>query len=379
MTYRHFNRVSGVMVGIVLAAQIVGLFALPTVAFAVVCENDNDCGPYSHCDWVVAQKECIAGSRDAETVGPANQNTPGADADAEAAAAPAQESVGFIPLTDLPGLREVANSSSIPVFLNNIYKLCIGAAAVLAVLQIMRGGITYMLGDSITEKKEARTLMLMSVVGLLLVLSPVIVFGLIDPRILNLQLNFGTLAPAERTGVAPDVPVSDMIAVCARFSEDPERMVAVTEFVDGSLPTNASTWDSGPSSDACVSTCSTKTRSGSDSRHCSTERDPENRNLLMYCDCRPYEVSRTQHRLKSVTVTTGGQQYTFSTTRAIVYASLGQCEALTPATVRGFAGGNSLQCDSQAGNYAACDAALIAAANGETVTVDEVECVPAEV
>lgn len=361
--------------GIVLAAQVVGLFALPTVAFAA-CENDSDCEPGYRCETVVAAKECVVGSRvDNENIGPAN-DTPAADADADAANAPAQESVGFIPLTDLPGLREAANSSTIPVFLNNVYKLCIGAAAVLAVLQIMRGGITYMLGDSITEKKEARTLMLMSVVGLMLVLSPVIVFGLIDPRILSLQLNFGNLAPAERAGAIS----GDTVDVCARFSDDPESMVTVTEFVDGSLPTNASTWSEGLSSDdECVATCSTKTRSGSDSVRCSTERDPENRNSLMYCDCRTFDVARTQHRLESVTVTVGGQQYTFSSTRLIMFATLAQCSGVTSASMRNRVANNSLQCDSQAGNYAACDAALLSVLDGEAATVDEVECVPAEV
>lgn len=107
----------------------------------------------------------------------------------------------FVPLTQIPGISDIANSSTLPAFLNNIYQICIGAAAVLAVLQIMRGGLTYMLGDSITEKKEARSLIVMSIVGLLLVLSPAIVFGIIDPRILNLQLNFTPLAPAAGTGV----------------------------------------------------------------------------------------------------------------------------------------------------------------------------------
>lgn len=198
MTYRHFNRVSAVMVGIVLAAQVVGLLVLPSPVFATQCDGSagptclTKCCPDAsgtlQCSGLPVNGSCPSVAQTTQT-----SDTPGADADAEAAAAPAQESVGFIPLTDLPGLREVANSSSIPVFLNNIYKLCIGAAAVLAVLQIMRGGITYMMGDSITEKKEARGLILMSVVGLLLVLSPVIVFGLIDPRILNLQINFGSL------------------------------------------------------------------------------------------------------------------------------------------------------------------------------------------
>lgn len=100
---------------------------------------------------------------------------------------------GFQPLTQIPGIKDVADSSTLPNFLNTLYKLCVGIAAALAVLQIMRGGMTYMLGDSVTEKKEARNLIAMSVVGLLLVLSPAIVFGIIDPRILNLQVDFTKL------------------------------------------------------------------------------------------------------------------------------------------------------------------------------------------
>ena len=81
----------------------------------------------------------------------------------------------FVPLTQIPGIEDVADSGTLPNFLNTIYQLCIGAAAVLAVLQIMRGGMSYMLGDSVTEKKEAKDLIVMSIVGLLLVLSPAIV------------------------------------------------------------------------------------------------------------------------------------------------------------------------------------------------------------
>jgi len=99
----------------------------------------------------------------------------------------------FVPLTQIPGIQDVADSGTLPNFLNTIYQLCIGAAAVLAVLQIMRGGMSYMLGDSVTEKKESKDLIVMSIVGLLIVLSPAIVFGLIDPRILNLQIGFSQL------------------------------------------------------------------------------------------------------------------------------------------------------------------------------------------
>lgn len=89
---------------------------------------------------------------------------------------------------NIPGVKEFATSGSIPELLNNIYKICIGVAATLAVLQIMRAGVMYMGGDSITEKKEARDLISMSIIGLILVLSPVIVFSIINPDILSLKL-----------------------------------------------------------------------------------------------------------------------------------------------------------------------------------------------
>ncbi|MEK9160922.1 MAG: pilin [Patescibacteria group bacterium] len=113
---------------------------------------------------------------------------------------------GFTPLTQIPGIDTIASSSGLPEFLNNIYQLCIGAAAVLAVLQIMRGGIIYMMGDSITEKKEAKDLITMSIVGLLLVLSPAIVFGIIDPRILNLNVGFDKLNPGQVGNTDPNSP-----------------------------------------------------------------------------------------------------------------------------------------------------------------------------
>jgi hypothetical protein len=94
----------------------------------------------------------------------------------------------FTPLTSLPGVADATSSPDLAAFLSNIYKLCIGAAAILAVLKIIQGGITYMLGDSITEKKEARHHIAMAVLGLVLVLSPALVFGIIDQRILSLDI-----------------------------------------------------------------------------------------------------------------------------------------------------------------------------------------------
>lgn len=95
---------------------------------------------------------------------------------------------GFIPLTNIPLLTATGNAFSLDTFLNQLYRISIGIAAVLAVLQIMRAGIMYMGGDSVTEKKEAKNLIALSVGGLILVLSPVIVFSIINPEILTLKI-----------------------------------------------------------------------------------------------------------------------------------------------------------------------------------------------
>lgn len=98
-------------------------------------------------------------------------------------------STAFVPLTNIPFINEAGNAGKFQDFLNQVYKICIGLAAALAVLQIVRAGIMYMGGDSVTEKSAARNLIVQSLLGLLLVLSPVIVFTIINPSILSLKIN----------------------------------------------------------------------------------------------------------------------------------------------------------------------------------------------
>ncbi len=89
-------------------------------------------------------------------------------------------------------LGSVTSAEGLPAFLNNLYTLIIGAAVILAVLQIIRGGIMWMLTDSFVEKGQARHLVTIAVMGLILVLSPVIVFNIINPCILSLSLRGST-------------------------------------------------------------------------------------------------------------------------------------------------------------------------------------------
>ncbi len=111
----------------------------------------------------------------------------------------AAEAPSFTALTSIPGVQEAANSQSLAILLNNLYRLCIGAAAVIAVLKIVQGGVIYMLGDSITEKKDAKHHITMAVLGLLFLLTPYLVFSVIDPRILRLDVDVSGLTPGPVT------------------------------------------------------------------------------------------------------------------------------------------------------------------------------------
>jgi len=106
----------------------------------------------------------------------------------------------FVPLTNLPVFDNLVSSPSLPAFLSGLYKICIGAAAVIAVLQIMRAGFLFMTNKgSVSGNEAAKSLIQNSILGLILVLSPVIVFGIIDPNILKLDLDVSGLQTSTST------------------------------------------------------------------------------------------------------------------------------------------------------------------------------------
>lgn len=101
---------------------------------------------------------------------------------------------GFVPLAEIPGLTSPDVTSIIPsqgfaAFFNNLYKYCIGLSAVLAVIMIVWGGLEISTQDSISKQGAGRERITQAIYGLVLVLSPVLVFSIINPAILNLSLN----------------------------------------------------------------------------------------------------------------------------------------------------------------------------------------------
>lgn len=109
---------------------------------------------------------------------------------------PATTDTGFVPLTHFPQIQSLAQSQGFGTFVNTLYKILIGAGAVLAVIMIMVAGVQFMTSrGSVASNEKAKSRIQNALLGLLLILSPVIVFGIINPSILQLNLGneFGGL------------------------------------------------------------------------------------------------------------------------------------------------------------------------------------------
>lgn len=108
---------------------------------------------------------------------------------------------GFTALAPIPGLTDAntANSASgidantLANFFNNLYKYLVGLAATIAVIEIIWGGLEISTPDSVVKEKLGKERIYNAIFGLVLVLSPVIVFSIINPSILNLSLNLPAL------------------------------------------------------------------------------------------------------------------------------------------------------------------------------------------
>jgi hypothetical protein len=109
--------------------------------------------------------------------------------------------IEFLPLTQIPGIDEIASSDGIANFLNQLYRICIGLGAVLAVLMIMRAGLEFMTSQgSVRSNEKARTHLSNAILGLVLLLSPVVVFSVINPEILDISFDFTDLHTKSSAG-----------------------------------------------------------------------------------------------------------------------------------------------------------------------------------
>jgi len=156
---------------------------------------------------------------------------------------------GFVPLAPITGLTDAATlnaagSKNLADFFNNLYKYAIGLAAALAVIQIIWAGLNIALHqDNVSSITDSKGKIYNAIFGLVLVLSPVLVFSIINPNILNLSLNLPELkraVPSTTTG-GTKTPVVDIATGCSVAGGDYFKTAtcpnpkAATDFSCGSL------------------------------------------------------------------------------------------------------------------------------------------------
>lgn len=202
-------------------------FAIPLFATAQEITCTPPCGQGYTCDSL--QGVCVASQ---PTSGGSNTNT----------------TSGFVPLAPIPGLTQgvTADQAGLANFFNNLYKYLIGLAAVLAVIEIIWGGLEISTKDSVSKQSDGKERIQQAIFGLVLVLSPVLVFSIINPSILNLSLNLPKLdttsgpqvqtqqpSPCDNTTLTPEEKQACLVGQNARqqgvLNLTPAQQQAVTQ------------------------------------------------------------------------------------------------------------------------------------------------------
>jgi uncharacterized membrane protein len=112
----------------------------------------------------------------------------------------------FVSLTGIDEIENAVKQDGVANLVNYFYVTLIGIAGVIAVFQFIKAGILYA-GEaaSMSKKAEAKKIMQQTVFGLILIMSPFLVFSIIDPRILSLKLITGKLLPPKQEITQQDV------------------------------------------------------------------------------------------------------------------------------------------------------------------------------
>lgn len=105
-------------------------------------------------------------------------------------------------LVNIPGVN-TDSDLDLDKYINALYALSIGIAGLLAVIKIVIAGVKWMMTDIVTSKGEAKKDIQGALIGLLVVLAAVLVITVINPQILDVNLNI------ERTSLANSAQTSD--------------------------------------------------------------------------------------------------------------------------------------------------------------------------
>jgi hypothetical protein len=93
----------------------------------------------------------------------------------------------YKPLVGIPGI-DTSKAISTEQYVNVLYYLSITVAGLLAVVQIIYGGVEWTFSDAFTEKSSAKTRIQGALLGLLIVLSAVLILNTINTNLTTLNI-----------------------------------------------------------------------------------------------------------------------------------------------------------------------------------------------
>lgn len=118
--------------------------------------------------------------------------------------------LAYTPLEPLPGAPS-GTYSSLSVYLNYMFKILLSIGAMIAVVTLVLGGVTYMVSESLGTKSDARRRIQASLIGLLLLLVSWLVLYTINPNLTTFNLPITSSAVGtQNSGVSnPILPASN--------------------------------------------------------------------------------------------------------------------------------------------------------------------------
>jgi len=103
----------------------------------------------------------------------------------------------YIPMVTIPGVNSLNSTGTLEQYVNALYVLAISVAALLAVVQIIFGGVQWMLSDVVTDKSSAKKRIRGALLGLLIVLTAVVILNTINANLTNLEFFKNAPPPTE--------------------------------------------------------------------------------------------------------------------------------------------------------------------------------------
>ena len=110
----------------------------------------------------------------------------------------------YAPLAPIEGYVE--NTTTATDYITGIYRLAFWAAAVLAVVMIVWGGVQYAGSEAVTSKETAKKQIMAAVGGLVLALGSYLLLQTINPDLVNFNVNIGEIGVKVDTPPTPAPP-----------------------------------------------------------------------------------------------------------------------------------------------------------------------------